>query len=201
MSDDLYAELRSWQTAIGAILGFLALMSGALWNFYLNRRRDARLRRGEAIAVAVALYGEIVLLRREVAKIGNAVADRYMYFAARKGEIFDKHFVEAHEIPNGFIYENLADKLGFLNPDLIIEIAEFYQNLQEVRSWLPRLVDDETRKYHYSVLYVLHPARDAVTKINPALKKIEKMAQLKDFSSNIDIGKIEQVIDFEESSH
>jgi hypothetical protein len=28
-----YEELKSWQAAIGSLLGFLALMVAALWNF------------------------------------------------------------------------------------------------------------------------------------------------------------------------
>lgn len=37
-----YQELKTWQTGIGALLGFTALMSAALWNFHLNRVRDKR---------------------------------------------------------------------------------------------------------------------------------------------------------------
>ena len=68
----LYAEAKQWQTGIGALLGFLALMGAALFNFYLNRRRDARLQREEMVSVAAALYGEILLLRKELALLASA---------------------------------------------------------------------------------------------------------------------------------
>lgn len=32
----IYGELKSWQTGIGALLGFVALMVAALWNFHLR---------------------------------------------------------------------------------------------------------------------------------------------------------------------
>jgi len=196
---DFYAELKAWQTAIGAAIGFVALILGALFNSHLNRRRDTRLRHEEAIGVATALYGEIVLLRRETARIGNMIAARYTSYAYQKGEAFDKHFVEDHNIPDEFIYKALADKLGLLNPNLIISIAEFYQNLQEVRSWIPRLKNEETRGYNYSILNVLHPAREAVTRIGPSLREIEKMAKLQNNAETPEISKIEEVIDIEGS--
>ena len=46
---EFYSELKGWQTAIGSLLGFIALMVAALWNFRLNRRRDAALRADEAL--------------------------------------------------------------------------------------------------------------------------------------------------------
>jgi len=52
-----YQELKTWQTGLGALLGFVALMIAALWNFRLNRQRDADLRRDEARAVAAAING------------------------------------------------------------------------------------------------------------------------------------------------
>jgi hypothetical protein len=201
MMDNIYSELKGWQTAIGAVLGFCALMFGALWNFHLNRRRDRRLRHEETITVATALYGEIILLRQEVSRIGNMVAGRYEHWGFRGGEIFDKHFVEDHKLPDGFIYQALADKIGMLAPDTIVSIAEFHQNLQKVRSWLPRLAEDKSRPYTYGVLYVLHPARDAVKKIEPTLRYIEEMANLREATDTPDISKMEDVIDLEESTH
>jgi hypothetical protein len=70
----MYEELKTWQTGIGALLGFVALIVAALWNFHLNRRRDDHLRKEEMRSVAAALYGEIVLLRIEVALLSKIVA-------------------------------------------------------------------------------------------------------------------------------
>src|ERR1700722_5331259 len=74
-SMSLYDELKGWQSGIAALFGFIALIIGALWNFRLNRRRDAALRAEEAISVAAALYGEVVLLRMEVASLARSVAN------------------------------------------------------------------------------------------------------------------------------
>jgi hypothetical protein len=71
----------------GFIFGIAALILGALINFRLNRRRDALLRAEEADAVAAALYGEIILIRKELARTASLVAKTEM----RKGS-FDKHF-------------------------------------------------------------------------------------------------------------
>jgi hypothetical protein len=46
----VYKELKGWQTGIGSVFGLLALMTAAL-------------------------YGEIVLLRKEAASLARAVAD------------------------------------------------------------------------------------------------------------------------------
>ena len=70
----LYAEARQWQTGIAALLGFAGLIVAALWNFSLNRRRDRQLRREEMMSVASALYGEILLLRNELALLACVVA-------------------------------------------------------------------------------------------------------------------------------
>jgi hypothetical protein len=62
MWHSIYEELKTWQQGVGALIGFVALMGAAWWNFHLNRRRDAALRNEEARAILAALYGEIVVL-------------------------------------------------------------------------------------------------------------------------------------------
>ena len=74
----IYEELRGWQAGIGSLVGLVALLLGALWNFHLNRRRDKALRREEVLSVEVALYGEILLLRNEVALIARLVANHHI---------------------------------------------------------------------------------------------------------------------------
>ena len=74
MSLELYNELKGWQTGISSIFGFGALIIAALWNFNLNRRRDAELKNDEALSVATALYGETLLLRKEVGRLAKVVA-------------------------------------------------------------------------------------------------------------------------------
>jgi hypothetical protein len=175
-----YGELKGWQTAIGSVLGFIALVAGALFNFYLNRRRDASLRKDEARSIAAALYGEILLLRREAALFAIAVANVYRHVGTSPRPImkFDHHFIEAHPLSEPLLYRALADKIGLLDADLIISVTQFHQHFQEMRLRLPLLVEKEDRGYTYSPGSVLAPARDAVVKVVPALRKIEKMASI-----------------------
>ena len=47
----LYDELKEWQAALGAVLGFLALIFAAQRHFSLNRRRDEELKNEGALSV------------------------------------------------------------------------------------------------------------------------------------------------------
>jgi hypothetical protein len=95
-----YEELKGWQAGIGSVLGFFALMVAALWNFRLNRRRDTQLRTDEALSVAAALYGEMLLLRQEVAALARAVATAHINQGTQRYVALkiDQHLVEAHRL-------------------------------------------------------------------------------------------------------
>jgi hypothetical protein len=190
----IYAELKGWQTAIGSVLGFLALMVAALWNFRLNRRRDARLREEEVISVAAALYGEIVLLRKEMAGLARAVANVEVHEGRNGATKFDAHFLERHKLPEPLLYKVLASKIGLLSSDLILASTEFHQNFQEARTGLPLLIENPERQYGYSRSTVLMPARDAVKNIVPALRKIERMAHVAKPAEELDLWWTEDVI-------
>jgi len=196
-----YEELKGWQGGIGALLGFIALIVGALWNFHLNRRRDAALRAEEVISIAAALYGEIVLLRMEVAGVARAVANVSVSIGTDERNAivrFDRHFIAAYgNISEAVLYRALAGKLGLLPAELILAITEFHKNIQEVRTGLPLLIDDPTRGYVHGASHVLIPARDAVFDIIPALRMIERMAKMPKPAAAIDLGKAEGVIELE----
>lgn len=180
MSVDWYGELKTWQTGIGALAGFSALMAAALFNAHLNRKRDERLRSNEVIAVASALYGEIVILRKAVARMANAVGHRYIDHGLGRvrGERFNQHFIEGITLPPLRLYPALADKVGVLPSNVAMEVVRFYARLEEAQTWLPRLREDVARPFSYSVLYVLDPAIEAVTGVLPALRAIESVAGL-----------------------
>lgn len=197
----IYEELKGWQTAIGASFGFVALVIGALINFRLNRRRDDLLRKEEAMSIAVALYGEILLLRKEAARVAAAVAAVYIDVGTRRSPImrFDSHFFERQVLSEPTIYKALAPKLGLLPTDLLVAITEFHKNFQEARTCLPLMEDKPERGYTYGPLYVLHPARDAVQDIVPALRKIEDMAKIAvPAPERLSMGQAESVIEMEE---
>jgi hypothetical protein len=177
----IYAELKSWQTVIGSVLGFSALIVAALWNFRLNRRRDDLIRNEEIIAIASALYGEIVMLRGDVAKMANGVAKRYEDNGLgrfRGEEPFDAHFREAFPLRDPLLYPALAAKVGMLPANLLLPIVQFYSAYTEASLWFPRLEDVPERGFSYGVLWVLHPAREAVVNVAPCLREIERLARI-----------------------
>lgn len=194
-----YAELKGWQGAIGSFLGFIALLVGALVNFRLNRRRDERLRGEEVVAIACALYGEIVLIRRSVARMANAIGARHFQygFGGREGEPYDEHFVEQYALPKLKLYPALAAKVGMLPAQLALEVVRFYARVEEAETWLPRLQENEERPYSYGISYVLDPAIDAITGVLPALRVIEDMAGIPDQEGTPDIKRALDAQEFE----
>lgn len=185
----VYAELKGWQGAISSVLGFIALIGGALFNFRLNRKRDERLRNEEIIAIASALYGEIVMLRRSVARMANAVGGRYIRHGLDGDGFIDKHFIEQFALPRPKLYPALASKVGMLPRQLSLEVVLFYSRVEEAETWLPRLQECGERPYIYGVNYVLDPAINAVNGVTPALRIIENMAGLIERAETPDIKK------------
>jgi len=196
----LYEELKVWQGAIGSLLGFVALMVAALWNFHLNRKRDAALRSDEALSVAAALYGEIMLLRKEAAQIATIVAKMAMRETRYGSSSYkiDSHFLEAYKLSEPMFYKILAPQIGLLSADLVIAITEFHRNFQEVKISLPLLVENSDRGYDYSWSSVLIPARDAVKNIIPASRKIEQLTSISTPMKDLELREVEEFIEFEQ---
>lgn len=196
----IYEELKAWQGAIGSLFGFMALMAAALWNFRLNRKRDAALRADEALSVAAALYGEIMLLRKEAAQIATTVAKMAMRETRYGSSSYkiDSHFLEAYKLSEPMFYKTLAPQIGLLSADLVIAITEFHRNFQEVKISLPLLVENSDRGYDYSWSSVLIPARDAVKNIIPASRKIEQLTSISTPMKDLELREVEEVIEFEQ---
>lgn len=194
---DFYTELKGWQGAIGSVLGFVALIAGALFNFRLNRKRDERLRNEEIVSIACALYGEIVILRQSVARMANAVGYRYIRHGFYGDQPIDKHFLEQFAIPKPKLYQALASKVGMLQSQLTLEVVQFYARVEEADTWLPRLQEDDERPYTYGVKYVLDPAIDAVIGVTPALRIIENMAGIMDEAGMPDLKRALEAQEFE----
>jgi hypothetical protein len=191
-------ELKDWQTAIGAFAGFLAIIVGALWNYHLNRRRDARLRAEEALSIAAAYYGEIVALQNELAILSRAVAWRYISRGEDSVTKIDENFIEAYGLSEPVLYKALASKLGLLSADLIIPIVKFYAYYMDARRSLHLLVDRADRGYEFSYLTVLRPANDAIKFIAPVLRKIETLASIELPFVAPDMQRANDVIEIEE---
>jgi hypothetical protein len=192
----VYAELKGWQSGIAALLGFGALLVGALWNFRLTRRRDAALRQEEAASIAAALYGEMVLLRAEAAALARVVASAHINMGNERDPIvkIDAHLVAAHQLPQPVLYIALAAKLGSLPADMIIGITRFYGSLQAGRHWFPLLVDTPGRGYGHSVVYVLKPLIDAVFDSLRTLRAIEELANIANPADDLNVGEAERVV-------
>jgi hypothetical protein len=170
----LYAEIQGWQGLLGSALGFGALTWGALYNFKLNRRRDMLLRSDEARSVAAALYGEILLLRGEVAHLATATAAIYLKAALRPTVMkFDQFFIEEHRLPEATLFKALAPRIGLLEPNLVLAITAFHKNCHDATSWIPMMSEAEGRGYSWGPEVVLRPARAAVHDVIPALRAIE----------------------------
>ncbi len=107
-------------TLTGSVFGLIALVIGALFNFRLNRKRDALLREDEARAISAALYSEMVLIRAELARTARLIANLQM----REGK-FDKHLMERVRLQDPLLYKALAGKLGLLDPKLVLGITAF----------------------------------------------------------------------------
>ena len=199
----LYQEAKSWQGAISSLLGFVALLGGALFNFRLNRKRDAALRDDEALVVVAALYGEILALRREAVRLVQATATEYIGWGISgvPREPFDKHFMEGNKLSEPVLFRALAPKIGMLRPNLAQAIISFHLNIQEARQWIPLLRNDSERRFTYSPLHILSPAMAAIKDVVPALRDIEATLRLSPHEDEFDLTRVEGVILTEETSY
>lgn len=188
--------LISWAQQVSTFtVGIITVVIGALVNAQLNRWRDDRLRAGEAKAVAAALYGEMLLMRKEIARTAQRVAHTY---TKEPGKEFDQTLLEGISLRDPVLYPALASKLGLLAPDVVLGITKFQADFEAVRFWLPNLIKPPERKFHYSVLHVLKPAKEAVFSIDPTLRTIEKLLDIKSKADDPDMEHALFVIDIED---
>ena len=184
---------------VGSTIGFLALIGGALFNYRLNRLRDARVRFEDDRSVAAALYGEILLLRREISQVAKIVSATYLAEQGLRNPHlkFDRHFLDRQRLSSPLLYNALAPQIGRLAADLVLGITEFHADFEAVRTWLPQLVEDESRGFSYSVLVVLTPASNALSRVIPTLRKIERSLGMQAAVLDLDVGEMPTVIDME----
>ena len=62
-------EAQFWGAVVGVGGGLSAILMGALFNAFLNRRRDDRLRDTEGRAVAAAIRGELASMKLSIATL------------------------------------------------------------------------------------------------------------------------------------
>ena len=160
----------------------------------------SNLRQQEVKSIAAALYAEIITLRTQAAQMAKFVAKRYEDhgLGRYRGEPFDAHFFETVPMPAPSIYPALAAQIGKLPAEILLGIVQFYSAYEESRYWLPMLEDKEDRATSYSVLWVLHPALNAIEGVQSTLRKIETLAVITPAAEVPDVKRAKTVINWEE---
>jgi hypothetical protein len=125
-------------SVIGFVLGSFTLVGGALFNAFLNRRRDDRLRREEQRGVATALRAELAGCRQ--ALLTNA---EKLNKDRRSGTFLMPDL--AHTIR---IMPEMVSKFGLLDEETIDKVANAYLAVEQHSEQLlllhgARLVDPE----------------------------------------------------------
>jgi hypothetical protein len=108
-------------TLTGSTLGLFALLVGALFNAHLNRKRDDKLRKKEARALAVAL-------RAELAGKSRNLLDNAKRLEEQKGE---GHFLVPDIAQSLRIMPSLTDKLGLLDEETIVAVLDAYVVMEQ----------------------------------------------------------------------
>ena len=195
---EFYSEMKSWQGAIGSLLGLIALLLGAFWNFHLNRRRDAELRSQEAQSIAAALYVEIIHIRKAVAVLANRYAHRYSQLGVgRTRREVDDHFVAELKLPEPTLYNALAAKVGYLPAPLVSAIVRFYSDAYVAEWYLAKMRPDDTRGYTYDPRHVLDPAKEAVEGITSHLRTMEALLGIAPADLDLDLRPADDVIEMQ----
>lgn len=167
---DFWDAIHQWQQAIGAIIGFLALAAAALFNAYLNRKRDDRLRKTDAKLIACALRSEvqgIVMQLRAINRFNKNVPVKTPLDAARK--------LKTITLPVATVYPQIVMKIGLLSPEVAEIVMQFYEVLAALRRSLniemPDLepIEGEERWFAIAggenVVIGLHKANQVVPKL------------------------------------
>jgi hypothetical protein len=111
-------------TLMGSFFGLVALLLGALFNAWLNRRRDDRLRREDQRTVATALRAELEGLRRTLNDAAETVSQESYLTADEQVQVPDL----AQSIR---IMPELASKLGLLDEKIINAVVDAYGMVEE----------------------------------------------------------------------
>jgi hypothetical protein len=109
-------------TLAGSILGFIALLLGAMYNARLNRKRDDRLRDQDRASLATALYAELKQIRDGL--IANAEMLKQPDFDPTSGGLYVR-------IPQVRLFPELVTNIGLLPPDAIRAVADAYANIDQ----------------------------------------------------------------------
>lgn len=124
-------------SAVGSAFGIISLLIGALFNAYLNRRRDDRLRRSEQTGILTALIAEIDnvidTLKRNADELAKPRKDFRVPDPAQSFRILPKSIDKLYLLPQPAIQaainaqtiiDQYSDHLVFLGGTLVPDIPK-----------------------------------------------------------------------------
>jgi hypothetical protein len=116
----LWQSWEFWQLIVAAAAALLGFLGGTLIKYWLDRRRDRRRQRDDALKLATALHAEIGAIR---AKAGQLLG----LLGQSSGTPAPAYQIgRAIGIPKPTIYEQNADRLGLLPLGLCRDVVQFY---------------------------------------------------------------------------
>ena len=146
-----YDELVAWQTGIAAVLGFGALITAALFNAELNRRRDddlaQRARERDEERKARERFELALVLRTEIATVTILLGIPRNLITKLKSRRENRDLtVPEILIRVGLdfpaptpVLERMVDRLGDLTPGVGTVIVSWYHTVEQLR-WAPSLL-------------------------------------------------------------
>ena len=172
-------ELRNWQTAFGAMLGFIGVIVASRVNAGHARKKAAEDRETEAKAIATALYAEMFHLRRRAIAVANEIGRRVMIGSPLMvQQTLHNYRPIEFAIPEGIVFKGLVDEIGMLNSRMIFSLVHFHSALDDARAGLKRLEE----KPHYdgpdAVHAILRPIADAAAASADGMQSIGKFTSL-----------------------
>src|SRR5690349_12349192 len=124
---------EAWAALLGALIGGAAI-GGQLVSESYKRHRDRR-------STAAAIAGEVSAITKRAAMGKTAEHYEHLLRMAERGEKLA--FPKLHRDPVAFdpVYEKHLDKIGLLDPDVVMSAAAFYNYLQGLRVFQAAIAD------------------------------------------------------------
>ena len=131
-----YSELKDWQTAIAALLGFGGLIWAVTLSARKQRERDEHIRDQEIRAMARGLKSEIFNITRSLKASTDAIERRTNEKNAlsRQFSVPVVIFEEMYAPPTPQLYERCLEKIGFLPDKTSKVVMSYYDKLTEVKN-------------------------------------------------------------------
>jgi hypothetical protein len=107
----------------GSFFGLFALLLGALFNAWLNRRRDNYLRNVERAALARSIYAELTGVRRTLLENAQRLIDH----PPEVGEGFNLPDLH-HSVQ---VFTHMLPKIGLLRTDTIRQVMDAYVLIEQ----------------------------------------------------------------------